>query len=248
MSLTLIQNLTAIVPGMTALFEASGGAEPYVFSVVPGGAGGSINPTTGEYVSSVTMGETPQTIFDTIVVTDDDADIVSSTILVASPLFLLCDILKTELGLENGRVFLWDQKIFQPSDNGLYVIVSESSCKPFSNNIEKGTSGWSNAIQSSNFMSTVDIDIISRGPAARDRKGEIILALNSIYAQSQQEANGFYIGKLPPSARFVNLSMVDGAAIPYRFRISINLQYAVTKTKTAPYFDTFADAPVFTNP
>lgn len=90
------------------------------------------------------------------------------------------------------------------------------------------------------MLATLDIDIISRGPEARDRKEEIILALNSIYAQSQQEGNSFYIGKLPPSARFVNLSNIDGAAIPYRFRISVNLQYAFVKSKAIDYFDTFS--------
>lgn len=247
MSLSLSQNATALIPGLTTAFGGSGGTEPYAYAVLPGGAGGSIGAVSGIYTAPSEMGETPQTLYDTIQVTDADDETATATILVASPLFLFCEILQNELELENGRVFLWDQKVFQPTDNGLYISVSESSCKPFGNSIRAGSSGWSDAVQSVNMLSTLDVDIMSRGPAARDRKAEIILALNSIYAQSQQEANSFYIAKLPPSARFVNLSMIDGAAIPYRYRISVNMQYAVTKTKAVPYFDTFSDESITTN-
>lgn len=252
MSLSLTQNLTAISPGMTAYFLGIGGLEPYAYSVLPGGAGGSIDPVSGQYAAPAVMGSTPATLYDTIQVTDANNDTATAQILVGNALFLFCEVLQKEMGLSNGRVYLWDQKLFQPTDNDLYIAVSVPSCKPFSNvtkpAIVGGQPDWSQVEQSVNMLATLDIDIMSRGPAARDRKEEIILAFNSLYAQSQQEANSFYIGKLPPGARFVNLSMIDGAAIPYRFRISVNLQYAFKKTKAADYFDTFSDVQVTTNP
>lgn len=252
MSLSLTQSLTAVSPNMIAFFLGIGGTEPYAYSVLPGGAGGTIDSVTGEYTAPAVMGSTPQTLYDTIEVTDSLAVTATALILVGNPLFLFCEVLQRELGLSNGRVYLWDQKIFQPADNDLYIAVSMPSCKPFSNVTKPamvaGVPDWSQVEQSVNMLATLDLDIISRGPAARDRKEEVILALNSIYAQSQQEANSFYIGKLPPGARFVNLSMIDGAAIPYRFRISVNLQYAFTKSKAVQYFDTFSDVQVTTNP
>ncbi len=74
----------------------------------------------------------------------------------------------------------------------------------------------------------------------------MILALNSVYAEQQQELNSFRI--FPLSQSFVNLSELEGAAIPYRFTISINMQYAVVKTKSVPYYDTFSAATVATDP
>lgn len=247
MSLILAQTSTAIIPTMNAFFQASGGTPGYVYSVRQGGAGGSINSTTGEYFGRGDMGSTPQTLYDTIQVKDALGAIATAQILVGTPLFLFCEIIQKELGLANGRVYLWDQKVFQPSDNDLYVAVSVPSCKPFANNIEAYPSDWTAVTQTVNMLATLDIDIMSRGPAARDRKEEVILALNSFYAQSQQEINSFNIGKLPPGARFVNLSMIDGAAIPYRFRISINMQYAFSKSKPIDYFDTFQNVPIATN-
>ncbi len=247
MSITIAQNATAIAPGISTVFGASNGTEPYTYSVVAGGAGGTIGADTGIYAAPVTMGTTPQTLFDTILVTDADDETAEATIMVGSPLFLFCEILQSELGLANGRVYLWNQKIFQPTDDGLYIAVSEVTCKPFGNTIKPGADGWSTVVQSANMMSTLDINIMSRGPAARDRKAEVLLALNSIYAQSQQESNSFYIAKLPPSARFLNLSTVDGAAIPYRYLLSINIHYAVSKTKAVPYFDNFDEDSITTN-
>lgn len=234
MSLILTSSVTAMATGRQTSFLASGGVAPYVYSIAPGGAGGTINPSTGLYTAPLsTTGK------DNIIVTDATLATATKSILSCTPLELFCDILQTEMGLAQGRVYLWDQKIDQPKDNGLYIAVGVLSCKPFGNNTPiDGSGAGLNAVQSVNMFATLSVDIISRGPEARDRKEEVIMALNSIYSQSQQEANSFYIAKI--SSGFNNLSNIDGAAIPYRFNISVNMQYFVTKTKAVPYFDDFA--------
>lgn len=248
--LTLAQSLTAIGPGLTSSFLASGGVSPYTYSLRAGGANGGIDPGTGLYTAPPEVDSDPLTAYDYVIATDTVGATATAKILVGLPLILFCEIIQKEMSLADGRVYLWDQKIFQPSDNDLYIAVSVSSCKPFGNTLSPnaGSTSWALPLQSVNMLATLDLDIISRGPAARDRKEEVVMAFNSIYAQAQQEANSFYIGKLPPGARFVNLSMIDGAAIPYRFKISVNMQYMVTKQKAVPFFDTFQDVPVATNP
>lgn len=249
MSLSLSQSVTAVVPGLYGSFLGVGGATPYSYAVIAGGAGGTINGSTGEYTAPTVVSPNPLQLYDTVQVTDAAAATATAKILVGTPLLLFCEIIQREMGLSSDRVYLWDQKLFQPIDNDLYIAISVPSAKPFANTVKTDGSGSGlKAIQVVNMLATIDIDILSRGPAARDRKEEVVLAFNSIYAQSQQEINSFYIGKLPPGARFLNLSEVDGAAIPYRYRISVNLQYAVTKTKAVPYFDTFENAAVTTNP
>ena len=249
MTLTVAQSATAVCPNIQASFYASGGTAPYLYEVLAGGAGGSINPSTGIYVAPGVVQEDPSKLFDTIQVTDYANQTVTAQILVGTPLLLFAEILQKEMGLSSNRVVLWDQKLFQPKDNGLWIALSVPICKPF------GTSNRASASESGmvsrpfvSMLAVVDIDIISRGPQARDRKEEIILALNSVYAQQQQDANSFYIGKLPPSGQFLNLSDIDGAAIPYRYKISVQMQYAFEKSKAAPYFDDFSDAEVFTDP
>jgi hypothetical protein len=249
MSLIVSQNYTAVAPGSNFVqFVASGGTSPYTYAVLAGGSGGTINASTGDYTAPPQMTAYPATgLFDTIQVTDSTSPtplIVTTQILVGTPLFLFCDVLQNQLGLDSNHVYLWDQKIFQPTDSGLYIAISIESCKPFSNNNYSNPDG--STTQVVNMYNMLGLDIISRGPAARDMKELVILALNSTYAQQQQEANQFYIGKI--STGFINLSHIDGAAIPYRFRISCALQYVVSLTPTVPYYDTFEPVEFYTNP
>lgn len=249
MSLTLAQSFTAVGPGIFSSFGASGGTAPYTYAVLPGGAGGTINSSSGAYTAPATVPTQAAQQFDTIQVTDSTTPTpltVTSQILIGDPLLLFCDVIQNQLGLANGRVYLWDQKIFQPTDAGLYVAVSTLSCKAFGNNNSHVSSGGGlNSGQSVNMFALLQVDIISRDNSARLRKEEVLLALLSDYAQKQQEANSFYISKLPPGAQFSNLSAADGAAIPYRFVISVGIQYVFTKVQAVPFIDTFA--PVLIN-
>lgn len=231
MSLTILQNAESIAPGGQVVpFSGSGGTAPYVYSVLAGGAGGTINASTGYYTSPTITG------VDTVRVTDSLAATADTTISIRSFLELVCDIIQTEMSLSSDQVYLWDQKFDIPKDSRLYVAVGILSCKPFSNTnqVVDGVS-----IQSTNFSSMVSIDIMSRGASARDRKEEVIMALNSTYAEQQQELNSFRVFPLPVG--FVNLSEIDGAAIPYRFNITVAMQYFVTKQTAIDYYDDFSD-------
>ena len=243
MTLALTQSLTAVGAGMYSSFLANGGTPAYVYTVVPGGAGGTINSSTGLYTAPAVASSSPKTAYDTILVTDSTLATATAQILVGTPLLLFCEIIQREMGLANGRVYIWDQKILEPNDSGLYIAVSIPRCKPFAN-----TNELYNGVQSQsiNMLAWVDLDIISRGPEARDRKEEVLMSLNSVYAEQQMEANSFYIGRL--SSSFLNISLVDGAAIPYRYKITCQMQYMVNKTKSYPYFDDFEDPTIYTNP
>jgi hypothetical protein len=250
MSVSVRCAVTAMAPGRTTSFQAYGGVEPYTYAVVPDGAGGTVNASTGVYAAPSAMNSNPRLNTVRIQATDDDGEIgTSDPVLVADPLFLFMEILWRELGLSSDRVYLWDQKLFQPTDSGLYVVVSVLNCKPFGNTLTPASNGDAlNAIQSVNMLATLSLNVMSRSTAALLRKEEVLMALASQYSQSQQEQNSFYIGKLPPGGQFVNLSQVDGAAIPYRFNISVNMQYFVKKTKDVQFFDEFEQPEIVTDP
>ena len=245
MSLSVTQTKTALGVNLTASFQGAGGTAPYTFSVLSGGAGGSIDSASGIYIAPSVVSSVPSQLFDTIQVTDNVGATITSQIMVGTPLLLFCDVIQQYLGLAPGRVNLWDQKLPEPTDSGMFVAISVLSCKPFGNTNRLDSSG--NSVQSVNMYAQMQIDVISRGPEARDRKEDVILALFSNYSQAQQEANSFFIGKLPPGSQFVNLSSPDGAGIPYRFNIAVSMQYFYTKTKAVSYFDTFATPQVNTN-
>lgn len=250
MSLVLRGGVTAMGPGLTTAVGASGGTAPYTYSIVAGGAGGSIVAQIGGgaiYTSPSLVPTNPANQIATLRVTDAELDTADLQILIGDPILLFCEIIQKEMNLQNGRVYLYNQKIMQPTDSGLYIAIGVLNCKPFGNTNRPDSSGQGlNSGQSVNMYANLDINIMSRSTEALFRKEEIIMALNSTYAQAQQERNSFFISKLPPGAQFVNLSEIDGSAIPYRFNITVGIQYFIKKVKAIGYFDDFGQPNVVT--
>lgn len=244
--ISMSQNYTAIAAGITASFLATGGTGPYIYSVRNGGAGGTIDPNTGVYQAPTLVNPNPAQANDVIQARDNLGAISTASILVTTPLGLFADIIQNQLAIAADHIYFWDQKIFQPTDSNMYVVISVLNCKPFGNQLSY--SSVSSGLNQNNYVTmaaNITVDAISRGPAARDQKELIQLALCSTYSEQQQEANSFYIGRIPTS--FVNLSQVDGAAIPYRFQQTYTMQYAVSFNPPVSYFDTFATPKVTAN-
>lgn len=243
MTLSLSQTSSAVGTFLTVSFLAIGGSAPYTYSVTPGGAGGTIDASTGIYTAPSVLSDDPAKAYDSVVVTDSLAATASAQVLVGSPLILFCDILQKEMGLAPGRVILWDQKINLPNDRDIFIAVSNPMNKVIGNvNRSADASGTLQSQQYLAMQALLDIDIMSRGPGARDRKEEVLLALQSNYSEQQQEKNSFSIARLPAHGGFINISDVDGAAIPYRYRISIMMTYAYSKNSSIQYFDDFSDS------
>ncbi len=156
------------------------------------------------------------------------------------PWKLVCEIIREEMELDDEQVYLYNNKFNIPPDEKVYIAVALGPSKPFSN-IRREVSNDAGLAeeQTTNFQCTLIIDVMSKGPIARDRKEEVILALGSTLSQRTQEENGFYIA--PISSSFVPLSSLEGAAIPYRFNISVAIQYKTSKSKQIAYYDTFTD-------
>lgn len=242
-ALTILPLKSSLRPNRSTPFSGSGGTGPYSYEVIAGGAGGTVD-ADGVYTAPQTLGNNPAKTTDTIRVTDSAAPtpaIADALALIQNPLQVLAGILQEELNLTDGRVYLWNQKIFEPTDQGLFIAIKALVPKPFG--VTNAIDADGNEVQSVNMCVNTTIDLISRDLSAFNRQAEVIMALSSLYSEQQQEANAMYIAKL--SNNFVNLSDLDGAAIPYRFQISVNVQYSEVKTKAAPYYNSF-EAPEVT--
>lgn len=239
--LQLLQTYSAIAPNISVPFGASGGTTPYVFTIAPGGIGGVIDPSTGVYIAPGVSG------VDTIDVTDTNGAVASGNILVDFPILLVCDIIQTAMGLGQGQVYLYNNKINIPIDSRLYIAVGIHNTKPFANRPRYvGNDSGLSAIQTVNMNTTLKIDILSRSPEALNRKEQVLLALSSPYAEQQMEANSFFVAA--QSTSFINLSQIDAAAIPFRFQILVNLQYFSSLTTQPPYFENFGSPSVTYEP
>lgn len=232
--LELLYNTLAMGPGISSSYQGSGGTPPYTYSVIPDASfpsGGSIN-SNGLYIAGPIQG------VDVIRVTDSLGITAEQTIQVLFPLELFANIIAVEMGLQSDQVYIYNQKIKPIADSRLYIAIGISFDKHFGNSTKaEPTADGMVVVQSTNVQSNLSIDIISRGDDARNRRYEIVLALNSIYSQTQQELNSFKVGNVPQN--FNNLSKEEGAAIPFRFNINVFVQYFIKKVKPVAYYDTF---------
>lgn len=248
MPFSIAQNTYAVRPSVNAFFLGLGGVEPYAYSVLPGGAGGSIDPSSGRYTAPAVSSSDPELFFDTIRVDDYDGSSLTARILVGDPLQLVMEMVQRLMGLANGRVYLYNQKVLQPTDSDLYIAVRVENSNTFGNVNRAVESGSGiDSSQSVNMIDTISFDLISKSTAALKRRSEFIRVFNSNYCLAQQNLNGFLIGR-DPSRPFLMIPDLDGSAIPYRFRVSYWLQYAENNAAAAAFYDTVNDPSIITNP
>lgn len=243
MSLALIQNITACRPGLAIPFGAAGGTPPYVYSLAALGAGGTIDASTGLYTAPATAPVSPANPIDRVIVTDAALATSTGNILIGDPLVLFCEVLARQAGLASNRVWIYNQKINEPTDSNPYIVVQILSVKPFGNSCRMDDDG--NELRTANLHIMLSLDIKSRSINAMAVRDKLVYGLVGQYPESQQELNSFYIS--PLISNMLNLGELDGAAIPYRYNATASLQYAVSNLAAVPYFGTFNDPVIVTN-
>jgi hypothetical protein len=241
------QNAYAVAPGIRASFHASGGDEPYLYEVLPDGAGGTIDPATGAYRAPLVLNEDPVKGFDVIRVTDYSNEVVETTIRVCTPLLLVCEIIEREMALPNGSVYLYSQKKMMPTNTDIFVAVSIDKVNYYGSSTKGVTEDDGDTFTSAQWVvysATLGIDITSRDTKVLFRKDEVVLALNSEYSKMQQSRNTFGIARLPAS-NMVPRPIQDGAAIPYRFYFQVNVNFGMPKGTPIEFYDTFQNPELF---
>lgn len=241
---------TALRAGLTASFLASGGTAPYTYSVDPNGAGGTVDPS-GNYQAPAATPTDPRRFYDFVRAKDSAGATAAVPILVGAPWQLVGEVIQQELGLALDRWFFWNQKAFQPKDDLLYVPIGIAFQKPYSSGkfpSGAATQAGPGADQVTKFtavQATLDIHLISRGLDAINRLPEVFTALCGPYSEQQQEANGFFLARLPHQA--TDLSGLDGDAIPYHYVVSIDMMYQFTQVVSPDYYGTLPTPTILTN-
>lgn len=202
------------------------GVGPYIFSILPGGIGGTVD-ANGVYQAPYS-----KVGVDTIQVEDSLGEKATFKVFVGTALHLVCDIIKKFMGLGDQYVYIMNQKIEPVADDVMRVAVSSLSPKSFGSAKGYDASG---EVISTSILLPVDITIYSKTTEAMIRKEEVIAALSSDYSQRQQELNAFSIGRLPFA--MATIGGVEGASIPFAYNISFNLKYTSTIRKNTSFFD-----------
>ena len=156
------------------------------------------------------------------------------------PLKVIADILQTKLGLKAGRVMLYNQKYNIPKDDKIFIMVGEEDNDVYAASTNTMDTPDGSGYEERNDVlvrATAVIDVLSAGPEARERKHEVIMALNSIYSQQMQELNSLRIANLPVG--FVNTSDLEASQMLNRFTIKFNILYRKSNNSSVDYYDKF---------
>ena len=157
----------------------------------------------------------------------------------------IVDIIRTEMGLSQQNIWIHSQnRKIPPQSQELYVTVGCVDFLPISS---KSTFKMVEAtqtepehgeeIQTVYGRASIQIDILSRSLEARQRRAELLMALNSFYSKEIQEKYQFRIFELPQN--FLNTSGLEGGSDINRFSLIIRAMISQDKVKETEYYDTF---------
>ena len=159
------------------------------------------------------------------------------------PIKILGDIIKEFMVLTDQQIMIYNQNFKLPQTSGLFVILQYNTSKVYSAKNQfipapEGDAGGQESITTLT-QEGYTINIISRDDEARQRKEEVILSLNTNFAQDQQELYQFKIAQISNSFR--NVSELEGAAMINRFAIDISLLARYEIIRDVEYYDSFTN-------
>lgn len=140
------------------------------------------------------------------------------------------DIIQHELDLVDGQVMFTNQKYFIPTD-GLFIVVSylgpSKAIAVNSDWVDNGAGLIER--QTLNMDHWLQVDIMSYDDTARTRKEEIIMAIQSIYAEQQQEQYAMNIAR--HCGPFMDTSFLEETKIMTRYTTTLRTKSVLRKEK-----------------
>ena len=142
-----------------------------------------------------------------------------------------------EMGIDEDKVIIYNQKFVIPPTSGLYIYVErKGSQREISsrNKMIVDALGNANENQDSNWIEDICVGIYSRDLEAEQRKEEAAMALHSIFSQQMQELNSFKIFR---EVNIIPIGEIEGAARLYRFDLEFKVQAWYSKVKVAQFLN-----------
>ena len=146
------------------------------------------------------------------------------------------DILVHEMGISEDRITIAGEDFKIPPDEDLFIVIEPKGApKVIANrNIVEPTVSAFTEKQEVNTQEMIAVMLFSRSLEAYNRSNEVLMAIQSLYAQGVQEANSFKIARM---SNIENLSDLEGGAMLRRYELTLVIFVWYEKTKAGEYFD-----------
>jgi hypothetical protein len=152
---------------------------------------------------------------------------------------VVAGVIQKEMDLDPSRVFLYNQEVDLQPDQGMYINIGFLGAKPFGSSLSYVSDPVEGLLenQSINMQETYSILIYSFDSTARQRKQDILFALNGQLMQQMAEKYSFRIATIPSS--FVDVSEVEGTSRIDRYSLTFNALVAYGRLRAVDYFNNF---------
>lgn len=158
------------------------------------------------------------------------------------------DILQEEMGLDDAHCLLGNQKWDIPADKKLFVVVFDLSPRVFGAanvlDTDESSTTVNQEIQQLTAVHDVLVEIMSYDNDARLRKEEVVLALQSFFAQQLMGQYRVQIGRAQAP---VDASDTEVTGRLFKYVVHVNVTCLHQKIKAPPgagYYDKFNGAVV----
>ena len=148
---------------------------------------------------------------------------------------ILANTIRDYMGLDDTRVWLYNQNIDLPKDDAIFVIVATESRRIVSQ-VHRFDPDTDEQVQSSTMYTTLNVEITSRDESAKLRNYEVALSIESVIGQRYQEDNQIRMFR---NGQILDLSAVDGASALHRYQIPIIISHVETKRTAITPIDKF---------
>jgi hypothetical protein len=138
-------------------------------------------------------------------------------------------------GLAANRVVFYNQNFPQPKDRNPYIIIADSVARI----VGRGrtfNSDTNEETVSISYITDFAVEMISRGKAALNRRGELVEALYSQIALIIAAEEGI---RLFRSSEIIDLSAVEGAGSLHRYRMDVKISHVKAGTRLVEVYDKF---------
>ena len=161
------------------------------------------------------------------------------------PIKIIGDILKNGMALNNEQIYIYNQDFKIPETSGLFVLLQYNNSVNYSSTNQFVSEGAGEAQENISMLTKENytINVISKNDEARQRKEEVVMALNSNFSQNQQGLHQFQIAKI--SNGFINVSELEGAGMLNRFAINIDCTGFYNKINNITFYDDFTNQILF---
>lgn len=157
------------------------------------------------------------------------------------PLKIVAQIIAHELDMDPALIFDGNEKYDIPTTQGLFIVLTDMGPEPISRTSFFDTNTNSEE-QTHTMLHPISIDVCSFNLDARQRKEEISLALDSIYAQQIMEQYQCQVASF--TGKFSNVSAAEPSSYLKRYNATVNVTAIHGKVRSVSYFDKFNGATV----